>query len=38
VITRMWHFCNAISKKLTNIVELDEICKEMRVTMCQLEI
>jgi hypothetical protein len=37
VITRMCHFFNAISKKLINIVELDEIHKEMRVTMCQLE-
>jgi hypothetical protein len=37
VITRMCHFFNAISKKVIDIVELDEICKEMRVTMCQLE-
>jgi hypothetical protein len=36
VITRMCHFFNAISKKAIDIVELDEICKEMRVTMCQL--
>jgi hypothetical protein len=37
VITRMCHFFNAISKKVMNIVELDKIHKEMRVTMCQLE-
>jgi hypothetical protein len=37
VITRMCHFFNAISKKVIDIVELDEIRKEMRVTMCQLE-
>jgi hypothetical protein len=37
VITHMCHFFNAISKKVINIVELDEIRKEMRVTMCQLE-
>jgi hypothetical protein len=29
VITRMCHFFNAISKKVINVVELDEICKEM---------
>jgi hypothetical protein len=38
VITRMCHFFNAISKKVIDVVELDEIHKEMRVTMCQLEI
>jgi hypothetical protein len=37
VITRMCHFFNAISKKVIAVVELDEIDKEMRVTMCQLE-
>jgi hypothetical protein len=37
VITRMCHFFNALSKKVVNIVELDEIRKETRVTMCQLE-
>jgi hypothetical protein len=37
VITRMCHFFNAISKKIIDIVQLDEIRKEMRVTMCQLE-
>jgi hypothetical protein len=37
VITRMCHFFNAISKKVIDVVELDEIRKEMRVTMCQLE-
>jgi hypothetical protein len=37
VITRMCHFFNAISKKVIDIVKLDEIRKEMRVTMCQLE-
>jgi hypothetical protein len=37
VITRMCHSFNAISKKVINVVELDEIRKEMRVTMCQLE-
>jgi hypothetical protein len=37
VIRHMRHFFNAISKKVIYVVELDEICKEMRVTMCQLE-
>jgi hypothetical protein len=37
VITRMCHFFNVISKKVIDIVELDEIREEMRVTMCQLE-
>jgi hypothetical protein len=37
VITHMCHFFNAISKNVINIVELDEIHKEMLVTMCQLE-
>jgi hypothetical protein len=36
VITRMCHFFNAISKKVINPIELDELRKEMRVTMCQL--
>jgi hypothetical protein len=34
VIPRMCHFFNTISKKVIDIVELDEIRKEMRVTMC----
>jgi hypothetical protein len=38
VITCMCHFFNAISKKVIDVVELDEIRKEMRVTVCQLEI
>jgi hypothetical protein len=37
VITCMCHFFNAISKKVIDVFELDEIRKEMRVTMCQLE-
>jgi hypothetical protein len=37
VITHMCHFFNAISKKVINFSELDEIHKEIRVTMCQLE-
>jgi hypothetical protein len=37
VITHMCHFFNAISKKIIDVVELDEIRKEMRVTMCQHE-
>jgi hypothetical protein len=37
VITRMRHFFNAISKKVIDHIELDELRKEMRVTMCQLE-
>jgi hypothetical protein len=36
VITRTCHFFNAISKKVINFSELDEIHKEIRVTMCQL--
>jgi hypothetical protein len=37
VIIRMCHFFNAISKKVIDISELDELHKEIRVTMCQLE-
>jgi hypothetical protein len=37
VSTCMCHFFNAISKKVIDISELDELCKEIRVTMCQLE-
>jgi hypothetical protein len=37
VITRMCHFFNAILKKVFDISELDELCNEIRVTMCQLE-
>jgi hypothetical protein len=31
VITLKCHFFNAISKKVIDVVELDKICKEMRV-------
>jgi hypothetical protein len=34
VIKRMCHFFNAISKKIIDVSELDELCKEIRVTMC----
>ncbi len=34
VITCMCHFFNAISKKVIDVVELDEICKGMQLTMC----
>jgi hypothetical protein len=34
VITHMCHFFDAISKKVIDVVELDEILKEMRVTIC----
>jgi hypothetical protein len=37
VITHMCHFFNAISKKIIDVSELDELRKEIRVTMCQLE-
>jgi hypothetical protein len=37
VIKRICHFFNAISKKVIDISELDELRKEIRVTMCQLE-
>jgi hypothetical protein len=37
VITSMCHFFNAISKKVIDIIELDELRKEIRVTMRQLE-
>jgi hypothetical protein len=37
VITCMCHFFNAIAKKVIDVVELDEIRNELRVTMCQLE-
>jgi hypothetical protein len=36
VIIRMCHFFNAISKKVIDVSELDELHKEIRVTMCQL--
>jgi hypothetical protein len=38
VITCMCHFFNAISKKVIDFSELDEIHKEIRVTICQLKI
>jgi hypothetical protein len=34
VITHICHFFNAISKKVINVIELDELHKEMQVTMC----
>jgi hypothetical protein len=37
VITRMCHFFDAISKKVIGVSELDELHKEIRVTMCQLK-
>jgi hypothetical protein len=37
VITHICHFFNTISKKVIGISELDELCNEIRVTMCQLE-
>jgi hypothetical protein len=37
VITCMCHFFNAISKTVIDFSELDELCKEIRVTMCHLE-
>jgi hypothetical protein len=37
VITHMCHFFNAILKKVIDISELDELHKEIRVTMCELE-
>jgi hypothetical protein len=37
VITHICYFFNAISKKVINVIELDELCKEMLVTMYQLE-
>jgi hypothetical protein len=37
VITCMCHFFNAISKKVIDVSELDELRKEIRVTMCELE-
>jgi hypothetical protein len=36
VITRMCHLVNAISKKVIDVTELDELRKEIRVTMCHL--
>jgi hypothetical protein len=33
----MCHFFNAISKTVIDFSELDELCKEIRVTMCHLE-
>jgi hypothetical protein len=37
VITRICYFFNAISKKVIDVIELDELCREMLVTMYQLE-
>jgi hypothetical protein len=37
VITCMCHFFNAISNKVIDVSELDELRKEIRVTMCQLK-
>jgi hypothetical protein len=37
VITRMCHFLNAISEMVMDVIELDELHKEIRVTTCQLE-
>jgi hypothetical protein len=37
VITCMCHFFKAISKKVIDVSKLDELHKEIRVTMCQLE-
>jgi hypothetical protein len=37
VITHMCHFFNAISKRVIYFSELNEIHKEIRVTMYQLE-
>jgi hypothetical protein len=37
VITCMCYFFDAISKKVIDVSELDELHKEIRVTMCQLE-
>jgi hypothetical protein len=37
VITRMCHFFNAISKKVIDVSELDELHKEIRLTMCQFK-
>jgi hypothetical protein len=33
----MCHFFNAISRKVINVSELDELRKEIRVTMCHIE-
>jgi hypothetical protein len=37
VVTCMCLFFNVISKKVIDIVQLDDLCKDMRVTMCQPE-
>jgi hypothetical protein len=37
VITHICHFFNAISKKVIDISKLDELRKEIRVTICQLK-
>jgi hypothetical protein len=37
VITHKCYFFNAISKKVIGVTELDELHKEIRVTMCKLE-
>jgi hypothetical protein len=33
----MCHFFNVLSKKVIDVIELDELCKEIRVTMCHLK-
>jgi hypothetical protein len=38
VITHMCHFFNAISKNVIGVSELDALRKEIRVTMCQLDV
>jgi hypothetical protein len=37
VITHICHFFNAISKKVIDVSQLDELRNEISVTMCQLE-
>jgi hypothetical protein len=37
VITRMFHFFNGISKKVIDTDDLEQLCKHMRETMCQVE-
>jgi hypothetical protein len=37
VITCMCHFCNAILEKVIDVSELDELRKQIRVTICQFE-
>jgi hypothetical protein len=37
LITQMCHFFSGISKKVIDTDDLEQLCKQMRETMCQIE-